>query len=120
MNVTRPKFLVSEHSKADNDAARWGSSHPCSPWRTVDVRPEHQPSGCLSVHHNSSFRSPHPGYSPTHTMASPPPVEDQARLLEDALAVVRQQTMLMRRCLEIPGKLMDALKHRWELLYSYI
>ncbi|KAF2655859.1 vacuolar protein sorting-associated protein 35 [Lophiostoma macrostomum CBS 122681] len=43
-------------------------------------------------------------------MASPPPVEDQARLLEDALGVVRQQTMLMRRCLETPGKLMDALK----------
>ncbi|KAF2133219.1 vacuolar protein sorting-associated protein 35 [Dothidotthia symphoricarpi CBS 119687] len=42
--------------------------------------------------------------------SSPPPVEDQARLLEDALAVVRQQTMLMRRCLETPGKLMDALK----------
>ena len=40
----------------------------------------------------------------------PPPVEDQARLLEDALAVVRQQTILMRRCLESPGKLMDALK----------
>ncbi|KAF1932904.1 vacuolar protein sorting-associated protein 35 [Didymella exigua CBS 183.55] len=43
-------------------------------------------------------------------MASPPPVEDQARLLEDALGVVRQQTLLMRRCLETPGKLMDALK----------
>lgn len=44
-------------------------------------------------------------------MASPPPpVEDQARLLEDALAVVRQQALLMRRCLETPGKLMDALK----------
>ncbi|KAK4956562.1 retromer complex subunit Vps35 [Elasticomyces elasticus] len=40
----------------------------------------------------------------------PPPVEDQARLLEDALSVVRQQTMQMRRCLEQPGKLMDALK----------
>jgi hypothetical protein len=50
-----------------------------------------------------------------NTMASPPPVEDQARLLEDALAVVRQQTMLMRRCLETPGKLMDALKCRYEL-----
>jgi len=50
----------------------------------------------------------------TRTMAtSPPPVEDQARLLEDALAVVRQQTMLMRRCLETPGKLMDALKCRY-------
>jgi len=47
------------------------------------------------------------------TMASPPPVEDQARLLEDALAVVRQQTLLMRRCLETPGKLMDALKCRY-------
>ncbi|TKA71314.1 hypothetical protein B0A55_07140, partial [Friedmanniomyces simplex] len=35
---------------------------------------------------------------------------DQARLLEDALSVVRQQTILMRRCLESPGKLMDALK----------
>jgi vacuolar protein sorting-associated protein 35 len=46
-------------------------------------------------------------------MASPPPVEDQARLLEDALSVVRQQTLLMRRCLETPGKLMDALKCRY-------
>lgn len=44
-------------------------------------------------------------------MASPlQVVEDQARLLEDALNVVRQQTQLMRRCLESPGKLMDALK----------
>ncbi|PPJ51447.1 hypothetical protein CBER1_09163 [Cercospora berteroae] len=43
-------------------------------------------------------------------MSSPPPVEDQARLLEDALQVVRQQTVQMRRCLETPGKLMDALK----------
>jgi len=50
-------------------------------------------------------------------MASPPPVEDQARLLEDALAVVRQQTMLMRRCLETPGKLMDALKCRYAELW---
>jgi hypothetical protein len=45
-------------------------------------------------------------------MASPPLVEDQARLLEDALTVVRQQTLLMRRCLDTPGKLMDALKCR--------
>ncbi|OBT88283.1 hypothetical protein VE02_02749 [Pseudogymnoascus sp. 03VT05] len=43
-------------------------------------------------------------------MATPPAVEDQARLLEDALTVVRQQTHLMRKCLETPGKLMDALK----------
>ena len=45
---------------------------------------------------------------------TPPPVEDQARLLEDALAVVRQQTVMMRRCLETPGKLMDALKCRYD------
>lgn len=43
-------------------------------------------------------------------MSTPPAGEDQARLLEDALAVVRQQTHLMRKCLETPGKLMDALK----------
>ncbi|KAI9673156.1 MAG: Vacuolar protein sorting-associated protein 35 [Caeruleum heppii] len=43
-------------------------------------------------------------------MASPPAVEDQARLLDDAMAVVRHQTQLMRKCLETPGKLMDALK----------
>jgi hypothetical protein len=56
-----------------------------------------------------------PEYPPLqYTMASPPPVEDQARLLEDALAVVRQQTLLMRRCLETPGKLMDALKCRYD------
>ncbi|OJD19452.1 hypothetical protein AJ78_00626 [Emergomyces pasteurianus Ep9510] len=44
-------------------------------------------------------------------MASPPSVpEEQSRLLEDALGVVRQQAHMMRRCLETPGKLMDALK----------
>ena len=44
-------------------------------------------------------------------MASPTPVaEDQGRLLEDALGVVRRETHQMRRCLETPGKLMDALK----------
>lgn len=44
-------------------------------------------------------------------MASPPPVaEDQTRLLEEALGVVRQQSGMMRKCLETPGKLMDALK----------
>ncbi|KAJ5792860.1 uncharacterized protein N7503_008838 [Penicillium pulvis] len=44
-------------------------------------------------------------------MASPPPVpEDQTRLLEEALGVVRQQSAMMRKCLETPGKLMDALK----------
>ncbi|KIW99344.1 uncharacterized protein Z518_11332 [Rhinocladiella mackenziei CBS 650.93] len=42
--------------------------------------------------------------------AGPPTVEDQGRLLEEALGVVRQQSQQMRRCLETPGKLMDALK----------
>lgn len=46
-------------------------------------------------------------------MTSPPAIEDQARLLEDALVMVRQQTHLMRKCLETPGKLMDALKCRY-------
>ncbi|KAI1107626.1 vacuolar protein sorting-associated protein 35 [Jackrogersella minutella] len=41
---------------------------------------------------------------------TPSPPEDQARLLEDALIAVRQQTALMRKCLDTPGKLMDALK----------
>ncbi|KAI9726162.1 MAG: Vacuolar protein sorting-associated protein 35 [Chrysothrix sp. TS-e1954] len=43
-------------------------------------------------------------------MATMPSSEEQARLLEDALGVVRQQTAMMRRCLETNGKLMDALK----------
>ncbi|EXF84894.1 vacuolar protein sorting-associated protein 35 [Colletotrichum fioriniae PJ7] len=42
--------------------------------------------------------------------ATPVPPEDQARLLEDALVAVRQQTALMRKCLDTPSKLMDALK----------
>ena len=46
-------------------------------------------------------------------MGSPPALEDQARLLEDALVMVRQQTHQMRKCLETPGKLMDALKCRY-------
>ncbi|ETI24161.1 hypothetical protein G647_03530 [Cladophialophora carrionii CBS 160.54] len=45
-------------------------------------------------------------------MAAPSPTtaEDQGRLLEEALGVVRQQSQQMRKCLETPGKLMDALK----------
>ncbi|KAL5615564.1 uncharacterized protein BROUX77_001401 [Berkeleyomyces rouxiae] len=44
-------------------------------------------------------------------MTTAPPVpEDQARLLDDALTAVRQQTNLMRKCLDQTGKLMDALK----------
>ncbi|KAK5233764.1 retromer complex subunit Vps35 [Exophiala xenobiotica] len=42
--------------------------------------------------------------------AGPSIAEDQGRLLEEALGVVRQQSQQMRRCLETPGKLMDALK----------
>ncbi|KAI1342597.1 vacuolar protein sorting-associated protein 35 [Xylariaceae sp. FL0016] len=42
--------------------------------------------------------------------STPAPPEDQSRLLEDALIAVRQQTVLMRKCLDTPGKLMDALK----------
>ena len=49
---------------------------------------------------------------PSANMSSPPVIEDQGRLLEDALGQVRQQTHLMRKCLETPGKLMDALKCR--------
>ena len=40
-------------------------------------------------------------------------VEDQARLLDDARNVVSQQAHQMRKCLETPGKLMDALKCRY-------
>jgi hypothetical protein len=43
-------------------------------------------------------------------MSSPPVMEDQAVLLENALGAVRMHTNAMRRCLETPGKLMDALK----------
>ena len=51
--------------------------------------------------------------------APPPPAgEDQARLLEDALAAVRQQTGQMRKCLDTPGKLMDALKS-WYVVSCY-
>lgn len=52
------------------------------------------------------------GRSMGDRLASPPAMEDQGRLLEDALGQVRQQTQMMRRLLETPGKLMDALKCR--------
>ena len=51
-------------------------------------------------------------------MPGPSVGEEQARLLEDALGVVRQQTHLMQRCLETPGKLMDALKCRSVVPFS--
>ncbi len=67
---------------------------------------------------SSSDRSDCPSSNPVvkevlHTSAmatSPTMMEDQGRLLEEALGVVRQQAQQMRRCLETPGKLMDALK----------
>lgn len=37
-------------------------------------------------------------------------VDDQSRLLDDARTVVAQQAHQMKKCLETPGKLMDALK----------
>ncbi|KAI4155833.1 MAG: hypothetical protein LQ340_000706 [Diploschistes diacapsis] len=44
-------------------------------------------------------------------MAAPPQaIEDQGVLLENALGSVRMHTSQMRRCLDTPGKLMDALK----------
>ncbi len=48
--------------------------------------------------------------SMSSNMGTPMLTDDQARLLEDALIAVRQQTVLMRKCLDTPGKLMDALK----------
>ncbi|KAK9378509.1 vacuolar protein sorting-associated protein 35 [Kockiozyma suomiensis] len=45
-----------------------------------------------------------------------PSKEEQARLLEDALSVVRQQSHLMLKNLESKGKLMDALKHASSML----
>lgn len=36
---------------------------------------------------------------------------EQAQKLEESLAVIRQHEVLMRKCLEVKGKLMDALKH---------
>jgi vacuolar protein sorting-associated protein 35 len=43
-------------------------------------------------------------------MAAPQAIEDQGILLENALGSVRMHTAQMRRCLNTPGKLMDALK----------
>ena len=93
-----------------DDAGRRGKLPSLLAWRTVT------PKAAVRIHDQLSTTPDYPLL--TYTMASPPPVEDQARLLEDALAVVRQQTMLMRRCLETPGKLMDALKCRYAPTYS--
>jgi vacuolar protein sorting-associated protein 35 len=37
--------------------------------------------------------------------------EEQAQLLQDAIQTIRSETLLMKKCLETRGKLMDALKH---------
>ncbi|KAG0254996.1 Vacuolar protein sorting-associated protein 35, partial [Mortierella polycephala] len=41
---------------------------------------------------------------------APPSTEDQSKILEDALAVVKVQSFQMKRCLD-NNKLMDGLKH---------
>ncbi|KAJ3096834.1 Vacuolar protein sorting-associated protein 35 [Phlyctochytrium planicorne] len=46
----------------------------------------------------------------TPTGISTPPVEDQGKVLEEALGIVKVQAFHMKRCLD-NGKLMDALKH---------
>jgi len=46
-------------------------------------------------------------------MASSGMMEDQGMLLEQALGSVRAHAGNMRRCLDNPGKLMDALKAAW-------
>lgn len=51
-------------------------------------------------------------------MANPALPEDQVRLLSDALEAVRHQTGLMRKCLDMPGKLMDALKC-WYVIFVF-
>lgn len=53
-------------------------------------------------------------------MATPAPPEDQVRLLGDALDAVRHQTGLMRKCLDMPGKLMDALKCWYVMSSCYL
>lgn len=52
-------------------------------------------------------------------MAVETTAEEQQRLLEEALLVVRQQFGLMRKCLDTPGKLMDALKCRYLLVHHF-
>lgn len=102
------------------DSGQWRPRRKAEGERTVRAEQQHagrwtRRSGIASSCDNSGSdcaavqTRPHDPYL---KMASPPLVEDQARLLEDALTVVRQQTVLMRRCLDTPGKLMDALKCR--------
>ncbi len=52
--------------------------------------------------------------------SSPPAMQDQGRLLEEALGVVRMQSSHMRKCLETPGKLMDALKCGCEPIFLWL
>lgn len=90
----------------------------------TDIQPTPHPSPITpvlpSISDHQLFQtetSPRPLTNPPH-LIHPTPfshgllMEEQAGLLQDALGVVRQQTALMRKCLETPGKLMDALKCR--------
>ena len=80
-------------------------------------RPQVQNYKCQSIVHTGTGRAQRAELPVEQTMAdsmgSTPAIEDQGRLLEDALGQVRQQTQMMRRLLETPGKLMDALKCRY-------
>ena len=66
-----------------------------------------RPSDCCRPAQSQQSIAPLSGIA---VMATSPTGEDQGRLLEEALAIVRQQSLQMRKCLENPGKLMDALK----------
>ncbi|CAO3655179.1 unnamed protein product [Mucor hiemalis] len=44
------------------------------------------------------------------SLSSPVPLEDQGKLLDEVLNVVKVQAHLMKKCLE-NNKLMDGLKH---------
>ena len=60
-------------------------------------------------------------HSASSTMAAPPQaIEDQGVLLENALGSVRMHTSQMRRCLDTPGKLMDALKCAYDFVIPII
>ena len=61
---------------------------------------------------SNSRLSPSPIIMPAHLLTSCPaaPPEDQARLLEEALAIVRAHATSMRRCIE-KLQILDALKH---------
>ncbi|KAF3927673.1 hypothetical protein ABW21_db0202658 [Orbilia brochopaga] len=81
------------------------TSEPATLKRTPQNRRSHIPSSPPDI----SSPAVHPALSTMSTTALGIQSEE-ARLLEEARAVVKQQTRLMLKCLETPGKLMDALK----------